>query len=57
MCILQDGQISFAEFLQAMSVTSRGTIDEKLDGKYTISGCIAAPHDVKVIYDVHLHPM
>lgn len=32
---LQDGYIEFDEFLQALSVTSRGNVDEKLRCKYT----------------------
>ena len=35
--LLQDGYISFKEFICALSITSRGTLDEKLDCKYNIT--------------------
>lgn len=32
----QDGSIEFEEFIRALSVTSRGNLDEKLHCKYTL---------------------
>ena len=34
--MFQDGFITFKEFLSALSVTSRGNLDEKLDCKFGI---------------------
>ena len=36
----QDGYIEFDEFLQALSVTSRGNVDEKLRCKYNNLTCL-----------------
>ena len=37
---LQDGSISFKEFISALSITSRGSLDEKLDCKWPHTLCV-----------------
>jgi Ca2+-binding EF-hand superfamily protein len=39
--VFQDGSISFAEFITALSITSRGSLDEKLECK-------------KIFYDTYI---